>query len=374
MASAFFLCCALGTGVAAAQSAAAARPEQPRHLDSIARLLAGLPPSHADHTNLADDKLWKDHSRTIQASWSRARDGQLAAMKTWRNAELPRQCPVGNTLFYPFSGPDFLNAYALFPDCTTFVMFGLEPVGEVPNPAAMTHPEFARLLANAREAMINVFARNYFVTTTMKKNLKPDQLRGVLPMLMIAMALSGTEVVRIGPPPFPRATGGKRDLDGVAIDFRVPDSPRLRRVIYYSLDVSDKGLADYPEFVRYLRGLAPTTTLIKAASYLLHVTEFRKMRSTLLEMSGFILQDDTGLPYALLHKRGWDVRPYGIYGVPIPPFENKYQPELAAAYERAKTRPLPFRFGYHLNQGDKRSTLMVARRAPAARPPQADVR
>ena len=356
----------------AAQSAAYAEP--PKHLDSIARLLAGLPPSHADHTNLADDKLWKDHRRAIQASWSRARDGQLAAMKTWRDAELPRQCPVGNTLFYPFSGPDFLNAYTLFPDCNMFVMFGLEPVGEVPNPAAMTHREFARLLADAREAMINLFARNYFVTTTMKKNMKSDQVHGVLPVLMITMALSGVEVVRIGPPPFPRATGGKRELDGVAIDFRAPGSPGMRRVLFYSLDASDKGLADYPEFVKYLRGLAPTTTLIKSASYLLHITEFRKMRNVLLDTSAFLVQDDTGLPYALLRKHGWDVQAYGSYSMPIPPFENKFQSELAAVYDDGKARALPFRFGYQLNQGEKHSTLMVGRRSPVPRQSGSDVR
>ncbi len=374
LASALFLWCALGTGIAAKPSGVGVHPEPPQHPDSIARLLAGLPPSHPNHTNLADDKLWKNHSQAIQASWSRARDGQLAAMKTWRDAELPRQCPVGDTLFYPFSGPDFLNAYALFPDCTTFVMFGLEPVGNVPNPPAMTHQEFANLLTNAREAMIDLFARNYFVTTTMKKKMTSDQAHGVLPVLMITMALSGVEVVRIGPPPFPPATGGRRELDGVVIEFRAPGSPRLRRVIFYSLDASDRGLAEYPEFVKYLHGLAPTTTLIKAASYLLHDSQFRKMRDVLLDTSAFLVQDDTGLPYALLRKSGWNMRTYGHYSMPIPPFENKFQLELAAAYDVEKARPLPFRFGYQINLGEKRSTLMVGRRSPVTRQSGSDVR
>src|SRR5690606_31407101 len=128
------------------------------------------------------------------------------------------------------------------------------------------------------------------------------------------------------------------------------------------------------EFLTYLRKLEPTTTLIKSASYLLHITEFRKMRNVLLDTSAFLVQDDSGLQYELLRKRGWEVRPYGTYVVPIPPFENKFQPELAALFDSGKARPLPFRFGYHLNLNDKRSTLMVASRPPVAQQKQSDVR
>lgn len=374
VACAFFLSCALGSAVAAEPGAAGANPEQPDHLDSIARLFAGLAPSHADHADLARAGVWKDHSRAMQASWSRVRDGQLAAMKTWRTAELPKQCPVGHTLFYPFSGPDFLNAYALFPDCDTFVLFGLEPVGEVRDPGAMTRPEFTQLLADVRRGMINLFARNYFVTITMKKQLQTNQLHGVLPVLMMSMVLSGAEVVRIGPPPFPRTAGPTRGLDGVAIDFRTPGSTRTRRVNYFSFDASNQGLTHYPEFLKYLRGLAPTATLIKSASYLLHVSEFSQMRDVLLDTSAFLIQDDTGLPYSLLRKRGWKVRLYGRYGVPIPPFEGKYQTALAAAYDATQPAPLPFRFGYQRNQGENYFNLMVGRRSPAARQQKSDVR
>lgn len=372
-ACACFLFGAAATGSAAAPTTGA-DPAQARRLDSIARLFAGLAPSHADHTALADTDIWKKHSSAMQSSWSRARDGQLAAMQKWRAAELPKPCPVGNTLFYPFSGPDFLNAWTLFPECDTFVLFGLEPVGELPDPVALTPQALGKLLANVREAMINLFARNYFVTSRMQQQLRTERLRGVVPVLTMSMVLAGAEVVAIGPAPFPHMAGRKHDLDGVTIDFRIPGSQRLRRLIFYSLDASDKGLADYPAFLDYLRGMGPTTTLIKSASYLLHITEFRKMRNTILDMSTFLVQDDTGLPYAQLRKGGWDVRPYGTYVVPIPPFEGHYQKDLAALFESSKAQPLPFRFGYHLNLNDQRSLLLVARRAPGAPPQRPDGR
>ena len=372
-ACAIFLCSALGTGTAAAQ-APAIDPAAALRVDSTARLLAGLPPSSADHAALADTATWKSHSIAMEKSWSRPRDGQLAAMKQWRATELPQQCPVGSTLFYPFSGPDFLNAWTLFPECDTFVMFGLEPVGRLPDPSAMKPKEFASLLSDVRDAMINLFARNYFITSRMQLQLRTERLRGVLPVITMSMVLAGLEVTGTGPAPFPNTKGAKHNLSGVTIDFRVPGSPRPRRVIYYSLDISDKGLADYPAFIDYLRGMAPTTTLVKSASYLMHITEFRKIRNLVLEISEFLVQDDTGVPYAPLRKAGWEVRPYGVYLVPIPPFEAQYQKSLAALYDSANPQPLPFRFGYHTKPSDTRSTLMVARRPPAAAPPKPDAR
>jgi len=365
-ACAFLLSCALGSVIAAEPGAAGANPLQPRHLNSIARLLAGLPLSHADHAGLASTEAWKSHSQAMQASWERVRSGQLAGMKAWRTAALPTQCPIGQTLFYPFSGPDFLNAYTLFPGCDTYVMFGLESIGEIPDPAAMTPEEFSQLLTDVREAMVNLFVRNYFVTITMKKMLQTDRLRGVMSILMMSMVFLDAEVTAIGPPPFPRTAGPTHELDGVTIEFRVPGSARTKRVIYYSFDASNKGLTNYPEFVKYLRGLAPTTTLVKSASYLMHVSEFKRMRDVVLDTSAFLVQDDTGLPYSLLIERGWKLRPYGRYGVPIAPFERHYQTELAAAFEASKPEPLPFRFGYQRDKGENYSNLVVGQRSQIA--------
>ncbi|MBI3043765.1 MAG: hypothetical protein HYY78_13180 [Betaproteobacteria bacterium] len=375
VACALLIACPLASPVGAAEGAAGADPGSQQRLDSTARLIAGLPPSHPDHAELARSREWQQHSRAIQSSWTRVRDGQIAAMTAWREAELPAGCPVGRTLLYPFSGPDFLNAHGLFPDCSTLVLFGLERIGEVPDVGSMSSQEFTRLLTNARGFLINLFARNYFVTDTMQKALRStEQLRGVVPVFMVLMALSGAEVLRVAPlklepapgakPPgegLPAAGGRKRVLRGVSIDFRNAGSAQVRRLNYFSLDATDAAITAYPEFLDYLRSLGPTTTLIKSASYLLHGNEFRRVREAILETSRFLVQDDTGLPYARLVKRGWQVRVYGVYNVPIPPFENAYQTALAAAYVKQKPKPLPFRFGYQLNQVENRSNLMVAR-------------
>ena len=354
-------------------------------LDSVARLIAGLPPTQADHAELARTKEWTAHARAIQTSWTRVRDGQGAALTAWRNAELPRGCPVGQTLLYPFSGPDYLNAHWLFPDCASLVLFGLERIGDVPAVEGMTRQELAQLLSSVRGFMINLFARNYFVTDTMHKDFRAEQLRGVVPVFMVLIALSGGEVLRVAPLELKPAASAKptparespatrrrgRELRGVSIHFRTAGSPQVRRLDYFSFDATDAAITAYPEILDHLRALKPTTTLIKAASYLLHGNEFSRLREVIIDTSGFIVQDDTGLPYARLVKRGWQTRVYGNYGIPIPPFEYAYQPALAAAYGKQKPQALPFRFGYQLNVHDTRSNLMVARLPSSVGRPQA---
>ena len=348
--------------------------------NSVAYLLAGFKPSLSAHADLARRDVWKKYSSTLQTSWRRLRKKQVAPLTAWRNANLPQNCPAGTTLLYPFSGPDFFNAYWLFPECETVVMFGLEDVGGLPPVETMSEAQFGRLLAGLREAMANILARNYFVTSRMRKNLHADEVRGVLPILMISMAFSGVEIVRVAPivldppaaseatPPCEAASDAKTPcaLKGVTIEFHRPGSQRLQRLHYFSVDVTNKHLAGYPQFIDYIKGLSPTTTLLKSASYLLHTSRFKKIRAAILDASAYILQDDTGIPYPMLVKAGWETRVFGRYLVPISPFEFHYQQALADAFETQRPDPLPFRFGYFkTGLKEDRSNVIIAARAAA---------
>ncbi len=55
---------------------------------------------------------------------------QLARIRAWSSANLTAARP---TMFYMFSGPDFLYANAFYPNAKTYVLSGLEPVGTVPD-------------------------------------------------------------------------------------------------------------------------------------------------------------------------------------------------------------------------------------------------
>jgi hypothetical protein len=87
------------------------------------------------------------------------------------------------------------------------------------------------------------------------------------------------------------------------------------------------------------------------------------MRGALLDISDFVVQDDSGLPYAMLDKRGWRMQLHGRYSRPIPPFRGAFQDGLDRAYKAQHPAPLPFTFGYQYRDfRDARSNLMVARR------------
>jgi hypothetical protein len=350
-------------------------------LNSAARLMAGLSPMHPGHFDFAQSAAWKEHSAAMTSGWAILRASRVAAMESFRNESISRTCPVGKTLLYPFSGPDFLNAYWLFPECETFVMFGLEHIGDVPNLDAMNERDLTRLMGDVRAATADLFQRNYFITENMTRQLHTPQLRGVVPLFMISMAMSGVEILRMVPHELgPVAAGeplaepdaaveavsSKRSLRkprGMQIEFRAPGSAVVRRVVYYTVDVSDSSMARYPEFLAFLRKTGPTTTLLKSASYLLHAREFSRLRSTLLGVSQFLVQDDSGLPYKTLVSRGWEFRLHGTYAVPIPPFEGAFQPTLQAAYRKQSPEPLPFDFGYHYSdRRDQRANVMIGRK------------
>lgn len=377
-------CLSVLAGGPVASAAAAQRPSGAEkawqlRINSTARVIAGLPPTHSDHRALAERPEWKTHSAKLRGSWAWLQKRQIAPLTAWRNQAVPGNCPAGTTLLYPFSGPDFFNAYWLFPNCETYVLFGLEPIGTPPAIEKMNEMQLARLLNDVREAMANLLARNYFVTSRMDKQMRGEELNGVVPIVMISMALAGVEILRIAPlrlaPPRGAAsredagttTRPRRKLRGISIEFRRPGSPFVQRLNYFSVDASNAGVARYPQFRDHLRRLAPTTTLIKSASYLLHVGEFRKMRDVLLEVSEFLVQDDTGFPYGVLTKHGWQLSVYGRYRVPIPPFERYYQPDLAEAYYVEDPASLPFHFGYRRKFGDDRTHVMVGQRVSLRR-------
>lgn len=359
-------------------AAAPAQADVNSRLNSTARLIAGLAPTHPDHAVLAYLPEWKEHSTTMHSAWARLEKEQVAPLVAWRDAVIPKECPVSETLFYPFSGPDFFNMYWLFPSCDKYVLFGLEPIGTVPAVESLGKERLGGLLSRVREAIANLLARNYFVTSYMGTQMKAEELNGVLPVFMIQMALAGVEVVNVQPlmldpvrpAPKPAAEQDPKsrphELKGVTIQFRRPGTQGVQILYYFSVDVSNKGLRNYPEFTRFIRDLGPTAGLVKSASYLMHIDQFTRIRDLLLNASQFLVQDDTGVPYSELAKRGYDVRVFGRYQEPIPPFERHFQKSLAAQYEEQKPAQLGFRFGYRrAREGDERTNIMVGVRAAA---------
>jgi len=337
-----------------------APPYDPR-VTSIARLLAGIEPDYALHARLTTLAAWQAHRRTLAPQWKKLRSGRLGAIEAWRDVVLQRDLPRCRSLFYPFSGPDFLNAYLLFPLCDTYVFLGLESPGTLPDLDRMADREVGQTLQEMRTALQDLLALNFFMTKHMAQQLDTPRIDGVVPLLAASMGLIKIRVTAIEPILLPAARAGRKPLvQGVRIRFFHPDIGRPQILIYLAADASDAGFSRAPELAAFLGGLKPAMVLVKSGSYLLHRPYFSQLRDTVLDVSELVVQDDTGVPYRLLRERGWTVRLYGDYTGPIPLFAKDQQPDLAVAYRnRTDGQRLPFAFGYKGTRGE--SNAMVAR-------------
>jgi hypothetical protein len=343
-----------------------------RRATATAQILAGITPNPLDPAlkRLVESDAFKEHQQSMTSSWAQVR-GRIQTMETWRSHEIKIPGAQKKTLLYPFSGPDFLNAYTLFPDHGRYVFFSLERPGTMPDLESVTPVQFTKLLQDVRTAFRDIFERNYFITSYMTKQLTTPWIRGAVPVMSIMMALMNRRIVRIEPLDlFPELTqdydapDAKRPpvmMRAVRIEFANPGASGTQQLYYVALDATDKALEFYPDFLSWASQYKPATVLLKSASYLLHDNQFSKTRAMLLDAADVVVQDDTGIPYRYLSQNPWQVKLYGRYSKPIRPMKYGYQKDLEEAYSsRQEQAPLPFPFGYHW-RGQK-SGLIVAHR------------
>jgi len=370
----------LAVALLAALLVAAGTPAhaEPLGLTATAKLLAGIDPGGADPaiTAITSSDAWQKHRNAARAGGRQLRQ-RLEVINRWQGAHVPAQAQ-GRTLLYPFSGPDFINAYAMFPASERYVFFSLEPVGEVPGLDTMEPQRQAELFGDLRTALNDLVALNFFITPNMKERLQTDALQGTVPVLLAMMGLLDLQVDKVEPfDPWPERTqlyaspAGKAGPhpalleQGVRIAFTNPRTHRHQELVYLSLDVSDHALRYYPDFLPWLGKFDRPCMLLKSASYLFHGEHFRHLRKEVLADASLIVEDDTGLPYKSLIDAGYTVTLFGQYERPVKLFEGRYQNDLDDAYARAgDTGKLPFPFGYNWRKEGK-SGLLMAVRPPA---------
>jgi hypothetical protein len=374
--SAFAMAALLSAAPASAQVPPPPPPvPPPPSVDDTARLLAGLPPlSDPTLLELAAERGWQRHAELFDAAWTQLEDGRLARVRNWSRTHLPAAATAASTLFYMFSGPDYLYADAIFPGADTYILCGIEPVGPLPDLTKLRRDQLGGELQALRNSLDSVFSFSFFITKEMKQDLQNHALRGTLPVITIFLARAGmtiTDVSFVGLDqqgtlaPLPDSTRQPGIAPGVKISFRGSGAAGAKTLYYFSTDISDSGL-EQSGFLQFCRSFAPGNSLVKSASYLMHESYFSKIRTFLLENTTTLVQDDSGIPVAHLAADRWDLRLFGSYPGPIPLFKNRWQPQLAELYRTGTAAPLDFGIGYRHRIGE--STLMVAGRRPAHAP------
>ncbi|MFN8342566.1 MAG: hypothetical protein U0V64_12915 [Cyclobacteriaceae bacterium] len=340
-------------------------------LDNIARFIAGLPQLDDNHfSKLQSDKNWVKYRTSMDTAWNQMTKRRLTAMADWRQQELAPLINDSLTLFYPFSGPDFLHAYTLYPHTTEYIMAALEPIRELPaldsmnqsqvfssveknyNVLSKNRSQFFDSLGNS---LRDVFNKSYFITNHMMKDLR--QTKGVLPLFFFFLERTGNEMLGMEFIALDDQ-GNEKVVDvkqlrqyispGVKMTFRDTATGAVKTLYYFSIDIGDKGMAKRSDFRAFIGKRQPYNTFVKSASYLMHHPDFKSIKATLLEQSKSIFQDDTGIPYKdIKATRQYDAHLYGEYVRPVSDFKwLDKQPDLDSAF-KASAKPLPFSLGYH---------------------------
>ncbi|MCE9520710.1 MAG: hypothetical protein K8R87_14325, partial [Verrucomicrobia bacterium] len=162
--------------------------------DQQARFLAGLTVTEPALQALNAENSWQQHQREFDESWKKLEDGQLAKIRSWSPQTLGNDATSRDPLFYFFSGPDFLYANTFFPNANTYIFCGLEPVGSVPDVAALPRGTLAPSLGNLRKSLNAVLSFSFFLTKEMKVDLRATQLSGTLPVLYVFIARTGNTI------------------------------------------------------------------------------------------------------------------------------------------------------------------------------------
>lgn len=325
----------LCAAIAIAQEVPVRRDEPaPRsNVDDMARFIAGIKPSGGGKlAELTKTGAWQNYAASMDKNWRTFEVQRLQPIRSWAGSNLGSA--HASTVFYPFSGPDYIYARTFFPSASHYILCGLEPVGNLPPLDRID--TVTPSLAWVQSSMATLLRAGYFVTKEMRVDLTKSQLQGTLPLLCVMLVRSGDHIVSI-------------THDGSHAEIVSSANGRTRTLTYYSANLSDGGLGKGSGFLGYLNRVHPDTAYIKAASYLMHQSGFSEIRNTLLKQCSTIVQDDSGIPLRYFDQSRWHLRLFGAYAAPLNLFKQYYQPDMASLYASSGASRLPFGAGYHWN-------------------------
>jgi hypothetical protein len=347
-----------------------------RKFNDYARFMAGLPALPGSSLSGMDSVAsYKKTVDQFNTRWKEMDKTRLSLMRDWAKKELYPKVDENLNTFYPFSGPDFLNAYQFFPNSKKYLFLANEMVGRVPDFDKMSVNQRSGYYQNIFGALRDIFYRSYFITQYMGSDI--PKVQGTIPIFMVFLARTGNEVLNVEHITVDSSgnivkteAGSKAMPSGVRITFR-PEGKAddIRTLEYFNYDITNvgvnqkSGLRAKPGFVKYLKAYGKCNSFLKAASYCPHYESFSDIKDITVQLSQALLQDDTGVPWKFL-KDDFNPFLYGQYVKPIANFKGSgyFQPELATLYkDSTKVKPLPFSLGYHF-QDNKQNYMLFVRK------------
>lgn len=328
--------------------------------DDVAKYIAGmaLQSSKVIDSALTNNPIWKEYSTNFDKSWRKLDTTKIVKMKMWRDKELKEV--TSKTVFYPFSGADFLNGFIFFPQADKYILVGLEPVGTLPDfHKGMPEDSLSAYFQEVNRSLYAIINFSFFRTKSMKADFKNKDLNGTIHLILLFMERTGNSIVDIKPVVVNEngeisalQNGTKVSNKGVEIDFVNSDSV-LKKVYYFSVNLDNEHLNKNQNFTTFINQQNDVVTYIKSASYLMHASYFSAIRDLILSKSNYVLEDDSGIPYRYFKTEEWTPTFYGKYSGAISLFPNKFQKDLDSCYKNSTAvKPLDFGIGYKYKVGE----------------------
>jgi len=327
---------------------------------TAAILLAGQQPVTGLPPAIAQSPRWATFAKEVTANWALYSQKIADPMSQWALAELP---VAPDTVFYPFSGPDFVTVHQLFPTAQRYVMVAMQNA-ERPLDLANLAPDLLEpSLGVLTSAWRHFGDHGFYVTEYLEKYLYSTRANiGASTFIVSFLSLQGFEIERV----VPIQVGADGSLQEIS-----PDTPRWRSVRiqaskqgksiivdYLKIDLSNAGLQAAPQNLTLINTLTTNPVLFKAASHLPQNVGFSVIANQVLGRSPLIVQDETGLKYTNLIQ-SYQVALFGKFVAAHHAFPS-YHVDLAKAFaQRDDIKPLNFRFGYFK---DGNYALMIASR------------
>lgn len=339
-------------------------------LNDLVRVFAGLPVApESSYFELTETPAWQQYHDRITATWAQHDQTQHARVAAFRDQWLSATVHRDRDLLYPFAGADFLYADLFFPTAKNIYMFGLEPLGEIPEREQLTSGYFNGVV-RATEDLLRL---TFFRTNAMRDDFRQN---GTVPLLCYFIVHRGHTVkdivyLRLDQAGVPLETD-LPDATGARIAFRDGKSGAMRNLWYWRGDLSNQAFANALGLKRYVADLPASNLYMKAASYLCYHQAFSDACGLFRDRAVVSLQEDSGMPVRFFPKDEWNHTLFGQYRYPIAIFTDRIyrqNDELKTLFAQSDhVHELPFRLGYHASARADNLMLAIRKTALAGEP------
>lgn len=321
--------------------------QEKTHTQQVADLLAGRIPPAGLPDNLKKSAKWSSYSQAVQTNWDLYSQKIGVPMTEWAKQQVPL---VQDTVFYPFSGPDFTTVYQLFPNAKRYVMVAMQNAGRPLDLGDLTATTTEQNLDLLTSAWKHYGTHGFFVTEYLDKYFYSTPSRiGASTFLTTFLNLHGFQVDRVVPIEV-LPNGEVKELSAEtekwrSVRFNASKDGKQIVLDYLKIDLSNEGFAKSPENLEYIRREVRQPVLFKAASHLPQNNNFSVIANEVLKNAPLVVQDETGIKYTALMDT-YNVALYGKFVVAHHSFTS-YHGDLAKGFaQRNDVKPLTFRFGY----------------------------